>query len=148
MKAVIYDNYGPPEVLRVADVPVPDPAAGQVRVKVVATSVNLSDWEALRGRPAYSRIGGLCKPAHPTLGSDIAGWVDAIGEGVTRFRPGDAVYGDNLSVRGGFAEYAVAAEKVLTLKPAELDFVEASTIPSRARSRCGAPAAPPRASGS
>ncbi len=123
------DRYGSPELLRVEEVALPTPAAGQVRVKVVATSVNLSDWETLRGRPAYSRINGLRKPAHPTLGSDIAGWVDAIGEGVTGFRPGDAVYGDNLFLKGGFAEYAVAAEKALTLKPAELDFVDASTIP-------------------
>ena len=65
----------------------------------------------------------------PTLGSDIAGWVDAVGEGVTRFRPGDEVYGDNLALMGGFAEYAVAPESALTRKPAELTFAEASTIP-------------------
>ena len=59
MKAVVYDRYGSPDVLRVEDVPVPSPAAGQVRVKVAATSVNLSDWECLRGSPAYARIGGL-----------------------------------------------------------------------------------------
>ena len=65
MKAVVYDRYGPPEVLRVEDVPVPSPAAGQVLVKVAATSVNLSDWECLRGSPAYARIGGLRAPAPP-----------------------------------------------------------------------------------
>ena len=129
MKAVVYDRYGPPEVLRVEDVPMPSPAAGQVRVKVAATSVNLSDWECLRGSPAYARIGGLRSPARRTLGSDIAGVVDDVGEGVTRFRPGDEVYGDNLALKGGFAEYALAPESALALKPAELTFAEASTIP-------------------
>lgn len=129
MKAVIADCYGSPDVLRIEDVPLPQPRSGQVRIAVVATSVNLSDWEGLRGRPAYARIGGIRTPAQPTLGSDIAGWVDAIGAGVTRFRPGDAVYGDNLRLKGGFADYAIAAETALALKPAELDFVSASTIP-------------------
>ena len=129
MRAVVYDRYGRPGVLRVEDVPVPSPGAGQVLVKVAATSVNLSDWECLRGSPLYARLGGLRAPAHRTLGSDIAGWVDVVGEGATRFRPGDEVYGDNLALKGGFAEYAVAAESVLTSKPAELTFAEASTIP-------------------
>ena len=110
MRAVVQDRYGSPEVLRVEDVPIPAPAAGQVRVKVAATSVNLSDWECLLGHPAYARLGGLRRPARRTLGSDIAGWVDDVGAGVTRFRPGDEIYGDNLDLKGGFAEYAVAAE--------------------------------------
>lgn len=129
MRAVVYDRYGPPEVLRVDDVPTPSPAAGQVLVQVAATSVNLSDWESLRGSPLYARLGGLRSPARRTLGSDIAGWVDTVGEGVTRFRPGDEVYGDNLALKGGFAEYAVAAESAFAHKPAELTFAEASTIP-------------------
>jgi len=73
VKAVVYDRYGFPDVLRVDDVPIPLPTAGQVRVKIAATSVNLSDWECLRGSPAYARIGGLRSPARRTLGSDIAG---------------------------------------------------------------------------
>jgi len=129
VKAVVYDRYGSPDVLRVEDVPVPSPAGGQVRVKVAATSVNLSDWECLRGSPAYARIGGLRSPARRTLGSDIAGVVDDVGEGVTRFRPGDEVYGDNLALMGGFAEYALAPESALAHKPAQLTFAEASTIP-------------------
>lgn len=129
MKAVVYDRYGSPDVLRVEDVPIPSPAAGQVRVKVAATSVNLSDWEGLRGAPAYARIGGLRHPARRTLGSDIAGVVDAVGEGVTRFRTGDEVYGDNLAMMGGFAEYALAPESAMATKPAELTFAEVSTIP-------------------
>ncbi len=129
MKAVVYDRYGSPDVLHVEDVPVPDPAAGQLRVRVAATSVNLSDWECLRGSPAYARIGGLRSPARRTLGSDIAGVVDAAGAGVTRFRAGDEVYGDNLALMGGFAEYALAPESSLVHKPAQLTFAEASTIP-------------------
>jgi NADPH:quinone reductase-like Zn-dependent oxidoreductase len=129
VKAVVYDRYGAPDVLHVEDIPVPSPGASQVRVKVAATSVNLSDWEGLRGSPAYARIGGLRAPARRTLGSDIAGVVDDLGAGVTRFRPGDEVYGDNLALKGGFAEYAVVPESALAHKPATLSFAEASTIP-------------------
>ena len=129
MKAAVYDRYGPPDQLRVEDVPLPSPEAGQVRVKVAATSVNLSDWECLVGSPAYARMGGFRSPARRTLGSDIAGVVDQVGEGVSGFRPGDEVYGDNLALMGGFAEYALAPESVLAHKPAELAFDQASTIP-------------------
>jgi NADPH:quinone reductase-like Zn-dependent oxidoreductase len=129
VKAVVQDRYGGPDVLRIADVPVPEPAAGQVRVQVVATSLNLSDWEGLTGSPGYARLGGLRVPRRRVLGSDIAGRVDAVGEDVTRFRPGDEVYGDNLRFKGGFAEYAVAPASALAHKPAELTFAQASTIP-------------------
>ncbi|HET9997595.1 MAG TPA: NAD(P)-dependent alcohol dehydrogenase [Nocardioides sp.] len=129
MKAVIHDRYGGPEVLRVEDVPVPTPTQGQVRVRIRATSVNLSDWEGLTGSPGYARMGGLRRPRRRILGSDIAGVIDAVGPGVSRFREGDEVYGDNLALMGGFAEFAVAAESALVAKPAELSFVQASTIP-------------------
>ena len=129
MRAVVYDRYGQPDVLRVQSVPVPTPGANQVLVKVVATSVNLSDWECLRGTPLYARIGGLHTPARRVLGSDIAGRVEAVGSGVTRFRPGDEVYGDNLDLMGGFAEYAVAPESALAHKPESLTFADASTLP-------------------
>ena len=129
MKAVVYDRYGPPDVLRVEDVPMPSPGEKQVLIEVVATSVNLSDWEGLTGSPAYARIGGLRAPRRRVLGSDIAGRVKAVGSGVTRFRPGDEVYGDNLGLKGGFAEYAVAPEAALAFKPAGLTFAEASTLP-------------------
>ena len=130
MRAVVYDRYGPPEVLRLSeDEPVPSPARGQVLVKVVATSINLSDWETLLGSPLYSRIRGLRRPARPVLGSDIAGRVESVGPGVTRLQQGDEVYGDNLWLKGGFAEYAVATESALALKPRELTFAQAATIP-------------------
>jgi NADPH:quinone reductase-like Zn-dependent oxidoreductase len=129
MKAVVHDRYGPPDVLRVEDVPMPAPSSDQVRIRVTATSVNLSDWEGLTGSPAYARFGGLRTPSRRTLGSDIAGVVDEVGQGVTRFQVGDEVYGDNLALMGGFAEYAVAPESALARKPTELTFAEASTIP-------------------
>ena len=83
----------------------------------------------LVGSPAYARFGGLRKPRRKVLGSDIAGVVAAIGPGVTRFAVGDEVYGDNLQRLGGFAEFAIASEAVLAIKPAALTFVQASTIP-------------------
>ncbi len=129
MRAVVYGEYGAPDVLRVEEVPVPTPGPGQVLIRVVATSLNLTDWEGLCGSPAYARIGGLRSPARPILGSDIAGVVEAVGDGVDRFRTGDEVYGDNLDLKGGFAEYAIAPETALALKPDGLTFAEASTIP-------------------
>ncbi len=130
MRAVVYDRYGSIDQLRVAHVPVPAPGPGQVLVEVVATSINLSDWEGLRGNPAYARLaGGVRRPRRRILGSDIAGRVAAVGSGVERFRVGDEVYGDNLQLMGGFAEFAVAPESVLAVKPAGLSFAAASTIP-------------------
>lgn len=129
MRAVVYDRYGPPDVLRVAEVPVPEPGPGQVLLEVAATSINLSDWETLRGTPAYARLGGLRSPARPVLGSDVAGRVAAVGPDVAGFGVGDEVYGDNLGLKGGFAEYAVAPAKVLAHRPAGLSVVEASCLP-------------------
>ena len=129
MRAVVYDRYGPPGVLRVEEVPDPAPGPGQVLVRVVATSVNLSDWESLVGSPAYARLGGLRRPTRHVLGSDLAGVVEAVGPGVNAFAPGDEVYGDNLALMGGFAELAVAKESALAPKPSALGFVEASTLP-------------------
>jgi NADPH:quinone reductase-like Zn-dependent oxidoreductase len=129
MRAVVYDEYGPPDVLRIEEIPKPAPGPGQVLVEVAATSVNLSDWEGLHGTPAYARFGGLRRPGRRVLGSDIAGWVESVGSGVTRFRPGDAVYGDNLALMGGFAQYTVAPESALAHKPAALTFAQASTLP-------------------
>ena len=129
MRAVVYDRYGPPDVLHLEHVERPTPKRDQVLVEVLATSVNLSDWEGLVGSPAYARFGGLRRPARHVLGSDIAGRVVAVGSEVTTFRPGDEVYGDNLGLKGGFAELAVAPASVLAPKPPALTFVEASTIP-------------------
>ena len=129
MRAVVYDRYGPPSVLRLEEVSVPVPGPEQVLVEVAATSINLSDWECLRGSPLYARIGGLRTPKRRTLGSDIAGRVVAVGEAVTRFAVDDEVYGDNLELMGGFAEYTLAPQAVLAHKPEGLSFEQASTLP-------------------
>ena len=129
MRAWIYDQYGPPSVLRLDEVPVPTPGPDQVLVRVEAVSLNLSDWETLIGSPLYSRVAGLRRPRRPTLGSDIAGRVEAVGSQVTDFRPGDAVYGDNLGLKGGFAELAIAPANALAAIPDGLSMIDASTIP-------------------
>ncbi len=129
MRALVLDRYGGPEVLRLVDRPVPEPGPGEVRVRVEATSINLSDWEGLVGSPFYARIGGLRRPARPILGSDVAGQVDAVGPDVTEFVVGDDVYGDNLERKGGFAEWVVVPVVALAHKPAGLSFADASTIP-------------------
>ena len=129
MKAVVYERYGSVDGLRLDDVERPSPAGDQVLVQVHAVSVNASDWEGLRGKPLYARLGGPLRPRFNVLGSDIAGRVEAVGSAVTRFRPGDEVFGDNLALMGGFAEYACAHERALAAKPADLSFVEAAAIP-------------------
>ncbi len=129
LKAVVYERYGSPGRLRVDDVPVPQPTGSNVLVEIVATSINLSDWEGLTGKPLYARIGGVLRPKRPTLGSDIAGHVVELGPDTTRWQVGDAVYGDNLEMMGGFAEFAIAPQGVLAAKPERLTFAEASTIP-------------------
>ncbi len=129
MRAVVQDRYGPPDALRLAEIPVPEPGPDQVLLRVRATSLNLSDWETLTGSPAYARSGGIRRPRRPVLGSDIAGVVEAVGERVTAFGPGDEVFGDNLALKGGFAEYCVAPATALATKPDGLTFVHASAIP-------------------
>src|SRR5205814_2519951 len=89
-------------------------------------------WEALIGKPAYARIGGLLKPGRQILGSDIAGRVEMTGKNVQRFQPGDEVFGDILWRKGGFAEYVCAREKSLALKPAGMTFEEVAAIPQAA----------------
>ena len=129
MKAIVRTKYGPPEVLQLKEVAKPIPKDDEVLIMVQAVSVNRSDWEMLLGAPLYARFGGLLRPRHKILGSDIAGRVEMAGRGVTRFRPGDEVFGDNLVRMGGFAEYICAREKVLALKPARMAFEEAAAIP-------------------
>ncbi|MDT0141717.1 NAD(P)-dependent alcohol dehydrogenase [Microbacterium sp. PRC9] len=132
MRAVVYERYGSPERLELRDVPRPVPGAGEVLVEVVATSVNLSDWEGLHGSPAYARLGGLFRPRRRILGSDIAGRIAAVGDGATRFAVGDAVFGDIMPRYGGFAEFVAVPESMLAPKPAELSFAEAAALPQAA----------------
>jgi NADPH:quinone reductase-like Zn-dependent oxidoreductase len=129
MKAVVYYEYGPPEVLRLAEVEKPVPKETEVLIKVHAASINGSDREGLIGKPLYARLGGLRRPRHPILGSDVAGRVEAAGRNVKEFRPGDEVFGEIPGYHGGFAEYARVPEKNLIRKPACLTFEEAASIP-------------------
>jgi len=128
MKAIVYDRYGPPEVLRYADVERPTAGAGEVLVRVRTASLNFGDRAALRGEPRAIRLAmGLRRPRATVLGRAVAGTVEAVGPGVTRFKPGDDVFGE-VSQRG-FAEYTVAKEKHLAAKPAEVSFEQAATLP-------------------
>jgi NADPH:quinone reductase-like Zn-dependent oxidoreductase len=134
VKAFIYEKYGPPQALRMTDVDTPAPAAGEVLVKVRAASVNAADWHVMRGKPLFSRATlGLLRPKHKILGVDIAGQVEAVGSGVTRFKPGDEVYANLLDHGyGGFAEYAAVPVTVAAPKPANLSFEEAAAVPMAA----------------
>jgi NADPH:quinone reductase-like Zn-dependent oxidoreductase len=134
MKAFIYEKYGPPETLRMAEVDKPAPNADEVLVKVLAASVNAADWHVLRGKPLFSRATlGLLRPKHKILGGDIAGQVEAVGDGVTQFEPGDQVYANLLDHGyGGFAEYVSVPVDVVSLKPASLSFEEAAAVPMAA----------------
>jgi NADPH:quinone reductase-like Zn-dependent oxidoreductase len=129
MKAITGHRYGSPDVLGLEEVDDPVAGDGEVLVCVRAASVNPRDWHLLRGVPYVARpqFGGLRRPRHRVLGSDLAGWVEAVGEGVTRFRPGDEVFADALT--GCFAEYACVPEDALALKPANLTFEQAAAVP-------------------
>lgn len=127
MKAIVYTEYGSPDVLRLEDVEKPVAKEGEVVVKVRAASVNALDWHFMRGTPRLMRVAfGLRRPRLNRLGVDVAGEVDAVGPGVTGLKPGDAVFG---SARGAFAEYAWTKADRLLPKPANLSFEEAAAVP-------------------
>src|SRR6188474_3712210 len=94
MKAIVYYNYGSPDVLKLEEVAKPIPTDDQLLIKVHAVSVNRSDWEALTGKPLYARMGGLRKPGNPILGSDVAGRVEGAGKNNRQFKPGYEVFGE------------------------------------------------------
>src|SRR5215813_5896057 len=129
MKAVVYTRYGLPDVLRLTDVQTPVPKDNEVLVKVHAVSLNASDWESLRGKPLYARLGGVWRTRYHVLGSDIAGRVEATGPRVTRFHPGDDVFADILGRLGGFAEYVCVPERVLARMPGGMSYAEAAALP-------------------
>jgi NADPH:quinone reductase-like Zn-dependent oxidoreductase len=134
MKAIVYTEYGSPDVLQLKERAKPTPKENEVLVKVYAVSVNAADLHLLRADPFLVRLSsGLLKPKNEILGSDIAGQVEAVGRNIKEFKPGDDVFG-NLSADGwgGFAEYACARETAFALKPSNLSFEEAAAVPMAA----------------
>jgi NADPH:quinone reductase-like Zn-dependent oxidoreductase len=129
MKAIAYEGYGSADVLEVKEVRKPDIESDGVLLRVRAASANPYDWHVMRGVPYIARLmaTGLRKPKSSVLGTDVAGEVEVVGNAVTRFRPGDEVFGFVGS--GGFAEYVSAPEKLLAVKPANLSFQQAATVP-------------------
>jgi NADPH:quinone reductase-like Zn-dependent oxidoreductase len=128
MKAMVYTEYGPPEVLQLKEVEKPVPKDNEVLIKVYAASVNAGDWHLLRADPFFIRLmSGLRKPKNPILGWDVAGRVESVGAKVTQFKPGDEVFGCCNS--GAFAEYVCTPENTLAPKPANLSFEQAAAVP-------------------
>ena len=145
MKAIVYHKYGSPDVLNLEEVQKPTPGDNEVLIKVHAASVNSVDWDFLRGTSFLLRLmgGGLLKPRHKILGTDIAGRIEAVGRNVKQFQPGDAVFGELswhfLSLGwGGFAEFVCARENSMVLKPAGMTFEEAAAVPQVAALALGA----------
>jgi len=127
MKAIVCHRYGGPEMLQVEDVEKPAPGDGEVLIQVRAAALNALDWHLLRGHPPLFRLmSGLRRPKHSRPGHDVAGRVESVGRAVTRFRPGDDVFG---LCRGALAEYAVTKESSLAAKPANVSFEEAAAVP-------------------
>jgi NADPH:quinone reductase-like Zn-dependent oxidoreductase len=127
MKAAVYTQYGPPNVVQITDVEKPVPKDNDVLIKVRAASVNPLDWHFMRGTPYAVRIvAGLRKPKVARLGADVAGQVEAVGKNITQFKPGDQVFG---TCKGAFAEYACAPESALVMKPDNVTFEQAACVP-------------------
>jgi NADPH:quinone reductase-like Zn-dependent oxidoreductase len=135
MKAMVYTEYGPPEVLQLKEVETPSPREDEVLVEVRAASVNYADWSFVRGKPFLVRLigAGLLKPKNSILGADMAGQVEAVGRNAKQFQPGDSVFGDISGCGfGAFAEYVAVPEKALAPKPANITFEEAAAVPQAA----------------
>ncbi|WP_255769886.1 NAD(P)-dependent alcohol dehydrogenase [Pseudarthrobacter sulfonivorans] len=128
MKAIVQDVYGNADVLALRDIPRPVPGAGEVLLKVKAAGVDQGVWHLMTGRPYLVRLFGfgLTKPKVPVRGREVAGVVEDVGTGVTRFQPGDEVFGTS---EGSFAEYVCAKETLLARRPANLTFEETAATP-------------------
>lgn len=127
MKAIVYHDYGPPEVLKCEETEKPVPGDNEVLIRVRAASANPLDWHFMRGSPYLLRLGaGLRRPKLTRLGVDVAGQVELVGSKVTQFKAGDEVFG---SCRGAFAEYVCTRESALVAKPANVTFEQAAAIP-------------------
>lgn len=128
MKAVVYTQFGPPDVLQIKEIEKPVPKDNEVLVKVHAASVNPYDWHMIRGTPLLMRVmmAGVRKPKDPRVGIDCAGTVEAVGKDVTQFKPGDNVFGGK---SGSLAEYlCIPADAGVTLKPANVTFEQAAGV--------------------
>ena len=126
MKAIVYCDYGSPDVLKLEQVEKPVPHDDQVLIKVRAASVNPYDWHFIRGTPYILRLdAGLRKPKNLRLGGDVAGQIEAVGKNVTQYKPGDEVFG---LCTGAWGEYCLGKSR-LALKPSNITFEEAASIP-------------------
>jgi NADPH:quinone reductase-like Zn-dependent oxidoreductase len=128
MKAVVYRCYGSADVLELEDIEKPTPADYEVLVRVHAAAINPLDWHYMRGSPYFMRLGsGLGRPTDTRLGVDFAGTVEATGSNVTRFKPGDEVFGGRM---GAFGEYVIVREdRGMVLKPSDVSFEQAAAVP-------------------
>jgi NADPH:quinone reductase-like Zn-dependent oxidoreductase len=134
MKAVVYTEYGPPEVLQLKEVDKPILEDDEVLIKIHAAAITAGDVIVMKGEPLVTRLmTGLLKPKNTIPGKEMSGRVEAVGGNVTQFQPGDEVYGD-LSVAGwgAFAEYVSVPESAIALKPANLTFEQAAAVPESA----------------
>lgn len=131
MQAIVYETYGSPNAMHLKEVAKPVPKDSEVLIKVIATGLNSADWRFLTADPFFIRfMNGLVKPKVTILGADIAGVVEAVGANVTRFKPGDTVFGElGVGEFGGLAEYVCAAERWLAAKPDGMTFEEAAALP-------------------
>jgi NADPH:quinone reductase-like Zn-dependent oxidoreductase len=128
MKAIVQDNYGSADVLRLDDIDIPVVGDGDALVRVLAASVFIGDWHIMTGLPYVFRlVAGLRAPKIRVRGQDVAGRVEAVGKDVTRFRPGDELFG---TCDGAFAQFATARVNKVAPKPANLTFEQAATVPT------------------
>lgn len=131
MKAIVYTKYGSPDVLQLKEVEKPATKENEVLIKVVASSVNEWDNGLISGKGLLTRLlGGLFKPKNKILGADVAGVIEAVGNNIKDFKPGDEVFGDIAGAGfGAFAEYVCAPEKMLAKKSPEMSFEQAAALP-------------------
>src|SRR6185436_6351052 len=137
MKAVVQEKYGSPDDLALREVDKPVAGDGEVLVRVRAASIHPDVWHVVTGRPSVLRLfgAGFLKPRNPIPGTDMSGIVESVGKGVTRFRPGDSVFGETIVAHqwtngGAFAEYVSVRQDSLALKPDNITFEQAASVPT------------------